>query len=270
MRLSIESKRACSAWFRAILIAPIAEDLSPSTEQTTRGGNGIHVVLAEALQEGGGDVAVRTALQQSPEHGLTQSLLDDTDVLLWWSHLKDDEVDDEIVERVARRVEAGMGLVILHSAIGSKVACRVLGTSCRGTGWRHGDAELMWTVAPAHPICHGLPHPISVPEGEMYGEPLDIPQPDEVVYLTSYAGGEVLRSVVTWQRGAGRVVFVAPGHEESPIYRQAEIRLLLRNATAWAGRQVVPGAPVCRPVVVHAVAVRAVRTGRPVVAASLG
>ncbi len=210
--------------------------------------DGIHAVLADALREGSSEhVEVRIALQQEPENGLPPHVLDDTDVLLWWSHLKDDEVDDGVVERVAQRVEEGMGLLILHSAIGSKVARRVLGTSCRGTGWRHGDAELMWAVAPTHPITHGLPHPIVVPEGEMYGEPLDIPVPDELVYLTAYAGGEVLRSVATWNRGAGRVVFIAPGHEESPVYYQPEIRRMLRNASLWAAKRPVPGEPTPPP-----------------------
>ncbi|MGB4135680.1 MAG: ThuA domain-containing protein [Microbacterium sp.] len=212
--------------------------------------DGIHVVLADALREdpdGGGAPDIRIALQQDPEHGLSEEALAHTDVLLWWSHLKDDEVDDGLVGRIARRVEEGMGLIILHSAIGSKVARRVLGTSCRGTGWRHGDAELMWTVMPGHPIMHGLPHPIAVPVGEMYGEPLDVPVPDELVCISSYAGGEVLRSVMTWRRGGGRVVFLAPGHEESPIYFQPEIRLLLRNATAWAAGRPVGGAPVESP-----------------------
>lgn len=197
--------------------------------------DGIHVVLADALKEQlGSDVEVRTALMEEDEHGLSHDVLDTTDVLLWWSHLKDDEVSDEIVDRVAKRVHEGMGLLILHSALGSKISKRLLGTSNRATGWRHGDSELMWTILPGHPITKGLPNPVSIPAQEMYGEPVDIPTPDELVFISSFEGGEVLRSGCVFLRGRGRIFFFAPGHEEYPVYFQPEIRTVLGNAVRWA------------------------------------
>lgn len=203
--------------------------------------DGIHVALADALASL--DAEISCATQDEAEHGLPHEILDETDVLLWWAHLTHEQVSDDVVERIHQRVLDGMGLVILHSGIGSKVAQRVLGTSCSGTGWRHGDAELLWTVDPQHPIARGVPVPVVIPEGEMYGEPLDIPVPDELVFLSSYSGGEVLRSGALWHRGLGRVAFFAPGHEESPIYYQPEIRHILRNVTLWAGKREIPGSP---------------------------
>ncbi|WP_431930143.1 ThuA domain-containing protein [Nonomuraea jabiensis] len=203
--------------------------------------DGLHTVLRQALAEQlGPGTGVRVALQEEPEHGLGQDVLDDTDVLLWWGHLKQDEVSDEVVERVRRRVLDGMGLLILHSAIESKVAKALLGTSCRITGWRHGDSELLWTILPGHEIVAGVPNPVVIPHGEMYGEPLDIPAPDELVFISSYEGGEVLRSGCAWHRGRGRVFFFAPGHEEAPIYFQPEIRRVLANAVRWAAPPAQP------------------------------
>ncbi|WP_433430703.1 ThuA domain-containing protein [Nonomuraea sp. CA-141351] len=197
--------------------------------------DGLHVVLRQILVEHlGPEADVRVALQEEPEHGLGQAVLDDTDVLLWWSHLKDDEVSDEVVERVRRRVLDGMGLLILHSAIGSKIAKALLGTSGQMTGWRHGDSELLWTILPGHEIVRGVPNPVVIPSGEMYGEPLDIPTPDELVFISSYQGGEVLRSGCGFFRGRGRIFFFAPGHEEAPIYFQPEIKRILANAVRWA------------------------------------
>ncbi|MEU8148122.1 ThuA domain-containing protein [Nonomuraea sp. NPDC048901] len=209
--------------------------------------DGLHVVLGQALAEHlGPEAHVRVALQEEPEHGLTQAVLDETDVLLWWGHLKHDEVSDEVVERVRRRVLGGMGLLILHSAIESKVAQALLGTSCKIASWRHDDSELLWTILPGHDIVRGVPNPVVIPKGEMYGEPMDIPEPDELVFISSYEGGEVLRSGCAWQRGKGRIFFFAPGHEESPIYFQPEIRRVLANAVQWATPPVQPQPKITR------------------------
>ena len=64
---------------------------------------------------------VRTATLDEPEHGLTEEVLADTDVLTWWGHAAHDDVDDDVVERVHRHVLAGMGLIVLHSGHWSKI-----------------------------------------------------------------------------------------------------------------------------------------------------
>jgi hypothetical protein len=96
------------------------------------------------------------------------------------------------------------------------------------------DRELLWTVAPNHPIARGVPQPIVLPRHEMYGEYFDIPAPDELVFISSFSGGEVFRSGCCFKRGKGRVFYFSPGHETFPIYYQPEIGLVLANAVAWA------------------------------------
>lgn len=197
--------------------------------------DGIHTAVAAGLAEQFGNAAtITTATLDQPEHGLTEEVLAGTDVLFWWAHLRHDRVADEVVERVRRHVLAGMGLVLLHSAINAKIAEALLGTSCRMNCWRHGDRELIWTVDPGHEIAAGLPNPIELPAGEMYGEPLDVPVPDELIFITGYQGGEVLRSGCGWRRGRGRVFFFAAGHEEYPIYDHPDLRRALGNIARWA------------------------------------
>ena len=56
--------------------------------------NGIHEAIAAGLRDHG--LPVRTATLDEPEHGLTEAVLDDTDVLIWWGHMAHGDVDDEI------------------------------------------------------------------------------------------------------------------------------------------------------------------------------
>src|SRR3954454_15305545 len=205
---------------------------------------GMHETIAAALR--GEGTAVRTATLDQPEHGLTQSVLDATDVLIWWGHIAHDQVADEVVERVHAAVLGGMGLLALHSAHYSKILKRLLGTSC-SLRWRNeGERELVWTVAPSHPIAQGVPHPIVIDAHEMYGEHFDIPAPDELVFISSFAGGEVFRGGCAWTRGAGRIFYFSPGDQEYPIYHHPAVQLVLANAARWAAprtRGPVPDAP---------------------------
>ena len=73
---------------------------------------GMHEAIAAFLRQAP-NVNVRTATLDEPEHGLTESVLDQTDVLVWWGHMAHEEVSDEIVERVRQRILHGMGLVAL-------------------------------------------------------------------------------------------------------------------------------------------------------------
>jgi len=68
----------------------------------------------------------------------------------------------------------------------------------------------------------------------MYGEPFDIPAPEDTVFISWFAGGEVFRAGVTFRRGYGRIFYFQPGHETYPIYYDESIRLILRNAADWA------------------------------------
>ncbi|HEY5787970.1 MAG TPA: ThuA domain-containing protein [Microlunatus sp.] len=200
--------------------------------------DGIHGTIAAALA-GDSAFAVRTATQDQPEQGLGGGLLDETDVLLWWGHRVQDEVDDAHAETVRRRVSEGMGLVALHSALNSKPFRAVVGTTGRSFGFRHGGRELVWTATAGHPIVHGIPNPVIVPDSEMYCEPFDVGQVDETVFISGFDGGEVFRSGLSFRRGRGKVFYFGPGHEEYPIYHDPTIQQILRNAVHW----VTPDAP---------------------------
>jgi trehalose utilization protein len=208
---------------------------------------GIHGAIAESLAARLGDaVQVATATQEQPEHGLPQPVVDATDVLIWWGHVAHDGVDDAIVDRVHAAALGGMGLLVLHSGHYAKILKRLLGTSC-SLRWRNeGERELVWTVDPTHPIAAGVPQPIRLDAQEMYGEHFDIPPPDELVFVSSFAGGEVFRSGCCFRRGAGRVFYFSPGDQDYPVYHDPAIQRVLANAVRWAApqvRQLVPGSP---------------------------
>ena len=206
--------------------------------------DGIHGAVAGAIREHLGSAAsVRTATLDQPEHGLGDEVLGGTDVLTWWGHEAHDRVSDQVVERVRRRVLAGMGLVVLHSAHYSKIFKALMGTSC-SLRWREAnDREVVWTVNPGHPIAAGLPGAIVIPRQEMYGEYFDIPQPDELVFVSSFTGGEVFRSGCCFTRARGRIFYFSPGHETYPIYHQPEVRRVIANAVRWAAPSSVDSAP---------------------------
>jgi trehalose utilization protein len=195
---------------------------------------GMHTTIAEAITEYLPEATVRTATFQEPEHGLSEEVLSATDVLTWWGHVAHQEVDDRVVERVHERVLLGMGLIVLHSGHESKIFRKLMGTTC-ALRWREaGERELVWNVAPGHPITRGLPEVFAIPEQEMYGEYFDIPQPDELLFISSFAGGEVFRSGCAFRRGQGRIFYFSPGHEDHPVYHQSEVRRVIANAVEWA------------------------------------
>ena len=194
---------------------------------------GIHGALADAFRDRGG-FSVSTATLREPGNGLSQELLDGTDVLLWWAHKAHDEVEDRTARLVHDAVLSGMGLVILHSGHFSKVFKRVLGTHGSLT-WREADEkERLWNLRPDHPILRDVPDMIEIEQEEMYGERFDIPEPEELLMLSWFQGGEVFRSLCTWRRGLGRVVYFRPGHETYPTYHHPEIRRIVVQAGAWA------------------------------------
>jgi trehalose utilization protein len=196
---------------------------------------GMHTTIREGIEENLGERAhVSTATLDDPEHGLTEDVLQSTDVLVWWGHAAHAEVSDEVVERVHRHVLAGMGLVVLHSGHWSKIFGKLMGTSCT-LRWRsERDRELVWTVNPSHPIAQGVPHPFIIPEQEMYGEFFDIPAPDELVFLSTFSGGEVFRSGCTFKRGFGKIFFFSPGDQDYPVYHHKDVRRVIANAVEWA------------------------------------
>lgn len=195
--------------------------------------DGMHSCIAAALNEDP-QIDATTATLQEPEHGLTESRLNETDVLIWWGHAAHGEVSDAVVERVADAVWAGMGLILLHSAHFSKIFKKLMGTPCSLTWREAGERERIWVTTPGHPIARGLPSFFELENEEMYGEPFSVPEPLETVFVSWFQGGEVLRSGLTYRRGAGNVFYFQPGHETYPTYYDENIRTVLRNAAKWA------------------------------------
>lgn len=195
--------------------------------------DGLHAPIAEALAAAG--CKVRTATLDEPEHGLTDKVLADTDVIIWWGHMAHGEVSDAVVEKVYKRVLEGMGLIVLHSGHYSKIFKKLMGTSC-SLRWREApnEHERIWVVDPGHPIAEGLGATIELPHEEMYGELFDIPTPDSLVFISWFKGGEVFRSGCCYHRGHGKVFYFRPGHETFPTYFNPEIQRVIVNAARWA------------------------------------
>lgn len=206
--------------------------------------DGIHGTIASFLKKQD-DFVVRTATLDEPEHGLTEDVLENTDVMIWWGHKAHGEVRDDIVEKVYNRVQSGMGLIVLHSGHASRIFGKICGTNSGRLKWREvGEKERLWVVEPGHPIVDGIGEYIEIPHEEMYGERFEIPAPDTLVFISWFEGGEVFRSGCCYNRGAGKVFYFRPGHETFPVYHQAEIQKVIENAVRWS-------APVSGPKTVY-------------------
>ncbi|MBM4042042.1 MAG: trehalose utilization protein ThuA [Planctomycetes bacterium] len=203
--------------------------------------DGMHAAIAAYLQACG-DLDVRTATLDEPDHGLGGDVLPTTGVLIWWGHMAHHEVKDAIVDKVCARVLDGMGLVVLHSGHYSKPFRKLMGTSC-SLKWREaGEKERLWVVEPGHPIVQGLGEYIDIPHEEMYGERFDIPEPDALVLISWFAGGEVFRSGCCFRRNKGKIFYFRPGHESYPTYHHQGVLKIIANAVRWAAP--VPGPDV--------------------------
>lgn len=201
---------------------------------------GIHEAIAAGLRPDS-SLSVRTATLDDPDQGVSEKTLAETDVLTWWGHTAHKDVKDETVARVQKRVLEGMGLIVLHSGHYSKIFKALMGTSC-SLKWRDiGEREIFWVCKPGHPIAKDIDDHFVIEKEEMYGEHFDIPEPEETIFISSFAGGEVFRSGCTWKRGAGKIFYFRPGHETYPIYFDERVRSIIRNAVHWAAP--VPNAP---------------------------
>ena len=172
--------------------------------------DGMHGAIAAGLRAELGDgVDVHLSTMEQPDHGLTADI-------------------------IAVTVLGGMGIIVLHSGHYSKIFRKLMGTTC-SLRWRNdGDREVVWTVDPTHPIAEGVPDPLVIEGQEMYGEFFDIPTPEELIFISSFSGGEVFRSGATWTRGHGRVFYFSPGDQEYPVYHHPSIHRVLANGVRWA------------------------------------
>ena len=219
---------------------------------------GIHGALA-TLFNAQDDMEARAATMADNGQGLDDETLAWADVLVYFGHKHWREIADDRVDAVQRRVLDGMGLVLLHSSHASKLFSRLMGTRTQCLRWREGrftsaqraagasapgsdgEWQRVWLVAPGHPIAEGLSGEyFLIPKDESYGEYFEIPQPEELVFLTTSEGGEVLRSGCCWWRGMGKIFYFSSGHETFPVYHQPEVRRVLVNAVRWAAPGVRP------------------------------
>lgn len=196
--------------------------------------DGIHATIAKYFAEDAPEFEVTLACLDDPECGLTDEVLNNTDVLMWWGHMHHSEVPDSVVDKVVTRVlRYGMGFIPLHSAHMSKPFHRIVGTN-GFLSWGDDQQEIVWNVLPSHPIASGIPEYFQLDLEEMYGEPFFIPQPDELVFMSWYKHGNVFRSGCCFYRGLGKVFYFQPGHELCHSFHNQYVRKILVNAVRWA------------------------------------
>lgn len=190
---------------------------------------GIHGAIAEFLGEDE-EISVRTATLDDENCGITKEILDETDVIIWWGHMRHKLVPDEIAALVRDAVLDGMGAIFLHSAHHSKPFKLLLGTSCNLTWRESDDREIVWVIEPSHPITKDVDRFFVLEHEETYGEPFTIPTPDKLLLIGNFSGGEVFRSGCLYERGNGKIFYFQPGHEAYPIFRHSAVRSIIKNA----------------------------------------
>ena len=205
------------------------EKIEPKVTEIYPGG--LHEYIAGILRTD--DIEVKTATLDDENCGINEDVLKETDVLIWWGHICHGEVPDEVVDLVQKHVLEGMGLILLHSAHHSKIFKRLMGTTCN-LKWRDRARERVWTIKPNHPIAQGVDETFVIDPEEMNGEPFDIPNPDEIIFMGWFNGGEVFRSGCTWTRGHGKIFYFQPGHETNRAFHNKNVQTIIKNAVRWA------------------------------------
>ena len=237
-------------------------------------------------------IEVRSVALDDAEQGLAPEVLDWAEVVVWWSHKRNQDVPVEKALQIVERVRAGRTMYVgLHSAHWARPFTELMDERARADVRRQfadvppdrlaitevpglrkvpaRDARLTpatdverkpdGTVAvtlhlpgcifPAyrndgkpstvrvlerdHPLAAGLPDVFTLDRTEMYDEPYHVPEPDAVVCEETWEAGERFRSVMAWRVGAGKVVYIRPGHETFPVWKNEQMLRLLENAIHW-------------------------------------
>lgn len=85
-------------------------------EQNKAYSNFLGNAIADRLRQEPGLTVTSVGLDE-PEQGLPAALLDQCDVLVWWSHKRNREVKADLARRIVERIQAGKtSLLALHSA----------------------------------------------------------------------------------------------------------------------------------------------------------
>jgi len=200
--------------------------------------NDINGAIAEGLKGLKGWEVV-TANLSDPDQGLPDELLNRADVLIWWGHQRHDQVKDELVNKVDKRVrEDGMGFISLHSSHFAKPNKKLMGTACSWGAYVGDSTTLQVTVKdPKHPIAKGV-KAFTIVHNERYSDPYAVPKPDSVVFdgMASLKDGGVDPSQqgFTWQVGKGKFFYFQPGHETNPVFFDENVKKIMINAVKWA------------------------------------
>jgi trehalose utilization protein len=200
--------------------------------------NDICGAIAEGLKELKGWEVIEANLSD-PNQGLPDDLLKRTDVLIWWGHRRHEQVKDELVEKIVRRVkEDGMGYIALHSSHFAKPNKMLMGSPCSWGAYLGDSNTLTITVKdPNHPIAKGIGG-FTITHNERYSDPYAVPQPKAVVFEGTYTlnngGTDTSQQGLTWEVGKGKVFYFQLGHETNPVFFDPNVRKIMSNAVEWA------------------------------------
>lgn len=200
--------------------------------------NDINGAIAEGLKDLQGWEVVKANLSD-PNQGLTDELLNRADVLIWWGHQRHNQVKDQLVDKIVKRVkEDGMGFISLHSSHFAKPNKKLMGTPCSWKAYVGDSTTLKVTVKdPNHPIAQGVKE-FTIIHNERYSDPYAVPKPKAVVFegIASLKDGGVDPSQqgLTWDVGKGKVFYFQPGHETNPVFFDPTVRKIMINAVNWA------------------------------------
>ncbi len=228
-----------------------------------------------------------------PEKGLGPKVLDACDVLVWWGHVRQQEITPEQGKDIVRRIKTGkLSLLTLHSAHWSTPFVEAMYERSRQDALgelsaeqrekaelkeiypkpfrapKYGDpatpstisekaadghtivtlklpnccfplyrvadeSSSFRTVAPDHPIARGVPARFTIARTEVYDEPFHVPEPDAVVFEERWESGERFRNAMIWKLGKGHVIYLRPGHETYPIFKQPAMLKIIENSIRW-------------------------------------
>ena len=182
---------------------------------------------------------IETANLKSLEQGCSEDSLKRCDVLIWWGHKRHDDVKNEYVDRIVRRVkDEGMGFISVHSSHYAKANKRLMGTACSWGAYENDGCKCKVIVKePNHPIVKGVKD-FLLPAIERYSEPYAVPTPEAVPLAGTfvYPDGkeEPTRLGLCWTIGKGRMFYFAPGHETCRDFYMEPVQRIFANAVEWA------------------------------------
>lgn len=196
--------------------------------------NGIHTEIMTFLKDNP-NFEVGIATQENPSHGLTDSILNETDVLIWWSDSWNEQILSDVAEKVYSRVLEGMGIIFLYGGCNSKPFKKLMGTSCSITKTLSTENCRVSAVLPYHDISNYIPSSFTFSEDKVLSEPFDIPIPNELIFINGFSpSGNVLRSGCSYYRGKGRIFYFYGGSELSNAYQNKSVKQVILNAIIWA------------------------------------